>query len=116
MFKLDQLVDKIIDYFKVKLDLIKLDMVAQGSEFIIRLLSLLVVACLSLFFVFFLSMGMVILINIWLENVYAGYFIMSGFFGMLMLVLFILFKKGVLQGFLAAQLMKESEKEIVKEL
>lgn len=101
VLKLDHLIDKITDYFRVKLDIIKLDAVEQGSAFIIRLIALLLLGTLSLLTLIFLAIGTAIALNYYFTNGYSGYFIVAGLFALLMIGFWFLFKNGVLQNILA---------------
>lgn len=111
VLKLDQLVDKITDYFKVKIDLIKLDLIEQGSNFTIRVLAMMIIVGLSLLAVLFVSLGLVMLLNSKMDSVFVGYFIVGGLFVILIGLCWILFKKGILQGFLAEQILEDLEEK-----
>lgn len=97
ILKIDQLIDHISKYIQVRLELAKADMASQLSGVIAGVFSLLLVLIFLAFFCLFISLGIAVILNNWLESNYGGYLIIAGFYALLFALAIILSKSGVLK-------------------
>ncbi|MEL6561448.1 MAG: phage holin family protein [Bacteroidota bacterium] len=97
ILKIDQLIDHISKYIQVRLDLAKADMASQLSGVIAGVFSLVLVLFFLAFFCLFISFGIAVLLNEWLESNYGGYLIVAGFYAVLFVLAVLLSKSGVLK-------------------
>ncbi len=95
--KIDQLIDHISRYIQVRLDLAKADILGQLSGLIAGVFSFLLVLFLLAFFCLFVSFGISVLLNDWLDSNYLGYMIVAVFYAILFVLAIAMAKSGVLR-------------------
>ena len=97
IFNIERLIDSVLDYLKVKADILKLDIIERISGLVAFLISFLIIFIGSLFFIAFASLTIGSLLNEILESSYLGYAIVTTvYFIMLMIVVYFL-RSGRLQ-------------------
>ncbi|NQW26836.1 MAG: phage holin family protein [Flammeovirgaceae bacterium] len=88
------LIDKIIEFVKLKGDQIKVELIGKLAKFLAYVMTLMVIFFLLLLFFFFLSMAISEVLNHYLGSQYLGYFVVSGFFFVTILIFVILLRSG----------------------
>ncbi|MBC6401571.1 MAG: phage holin family protein [Ekhidna sp.] len=103
----------IFEYVEVKFERLKLKTISKVAKVASILISLGLLLIIIFFVVFFLSFGLASLLNDILESSYLGFLIVSGFYIVFILIVFILFRRKIIQNFFESLLIKliESFKE-----
>ncbi len=109
MSLINSAVDKLSDYIQIRVDKIKLDLIAQASKLLSNFMSLILIVIVGLFFFIFASVALGAFLNEVLESVYLGYLILSGFYFVLLIIIFILIKTKVIQRWMEAIFLSLSE-------
>ena len=95
-FAIDKYIDRLVDYLKARLGLIKLDLTRKAY----KIAHLLLFLCFVLFVLFMLLLlGHLLLafaLNAWLRTDYLGYLIVMGLQGLWLLLVILLFKNKAL--------------------
>lgn len=112
--KIGKLIENLTGFIKVKIELLKLDILEEISKGIANLFSLMILMILGLFVLAFASLTLAIFINNYLETPYMGYLIITGFYAVILLVFILLAKSGKLAVLIEDQLINKS-KEILEE-
>ena len=90
---LDKLIDATKKYLEVRIELIKLDIKDETGKYLLRfsflMMGILLLGSAGLFF----SLGLAYYFNRSFQSSFAGFFILAGFFMVLLILLFLL-KKG----------------------
>lgn len=76
------IISKAGEMVETKVKLWKLKAIGKGSEVVSSIVSSIVVILTIVFAVFFLSIGLAILIGQWLGEVYYGFLIIAGIYGL----------------------------------
>lgn len=90
------LLEKIENFSKTTIDLIKLKAIDQIAKILSNALFVIFIGLLALIFLFFLSLAFAFWINELLGKAYAGFFIVAGFYFLMMLLL-IIFKEQLIK-------------------
>lgn len=109
MSLINNVVDKLTEYFQVKIDKIKLDLIAQVSKILANFMALILIGVVGLFFFIFGSVALGAFLNEALESVYLGYLILCGFYFLMLIAIFILIKTKVIQRWMEALFLSLSE-------
>jgi hypothetical protein len=86
--KVEQLLGNVKSYVETRFDIVMLNMQDKLSDILSSVASVLVLSVLSVFVVFFMSIGAAWWIGQSLQNSSVGFFIVGGFYLLLMLVIF----------------------------
>lgn len=97
ILKIDQFIDAISRYVKVRLDIVKNEMADQLSGVIAGVFALVLVLFFLAFFCLFLSFGFAIFLNDVLNSKFWGYIIVSLIYLILFVVAIVLAKSGKLK-------------------
>lgn len=106
-----EFVNKIQEYIEVKTEQVKLLVMGKVAKGLSGVLVLSLAVLLSFFLLFFLSFGLANVFNEWLDSSYLGYFILCGFYLLLICIVVILARRKIIQGWLEAVFMNAIEKE-----
>ncbi len=112
--KIGKLIENLTGFIKVKIELLKLDILEEISKGIASLFSLVVLLVLGLFVLAFGSLTLAVIINGHYQSPYLGYLIITGFYSILLIVVLILAKTGALTDFIEEKFVNKS-KEIIEE-
>ncbi len=112
--KIGQLIENLTGFIRVKIELLKLEILEEISKGIATLLSLIVIMILGLFVLAFGSLTLAVIINNYLASPYLGYIIITGFYTVVLIIVFLLSKSGKLTDLIEQQLVNKS-KEINEE-
>ena len=82
------LFEKAGDYLETRVDLFKLEAVNKTSEIISTLVSKVVIIVVLVMFIIMLNIGVAMWIGSLMENSYAGFFIVAGFYGLVAIIVF----------------------------
>ncbi|MEM7107203.1 MAG: phage holin family protein [Bacteroidota bacterium] len=85
--KLDSIVEKLLKLVESKIEIAKIEIKKDLSQFLAKALVMAILSALGLIFFLFLNVGFGFLIGTWIGNTYFGFFIISGVY----LLLFLLF-------------------------
>lgn len=85
--KLDSIVEKLLKLVESKIEIAKIEIKKDLSQFLAKALVMAILSALGLIFFLFLNVGFGFLIGTWIGNTYSGFFIISGVY----LLLFLLF-------------------------
>ena len=80
---IDELIEKASDYGKTSFELAKLRALEKTSQLISSLLSNALVLIIISFFMVFLNLGLAIWIGQSLGEIYFGFFVVAGFYGII---------------------------------
>ena len=111
MSNVSNLIQNLTEFIEVKSERIKLKLVSKTAMIFAIALSISMFIIIAFFMIFFLSFGLAHLINEVLRSPYWGFVILAGFYFITMVVVLILFKRKIIQGFFESLLIKLLEKE-----
>ncbi|MEQ8714284.1 MAG: phage holin family protein [Cyclobacteriaceae bacterium] len=114
IFNVDRLIETVTDYAKVRIDLLKVDLIERISGLAALIITFLVIFMLGLFLMAFASLTLGSFLNEVLESSYLGYLIVTVFYVIILTVVVIILKSGKLQAFLetiVAESMQTSEED-----
>jgi hypothetical protein len=97
-FKLDSIVDHIAGYIETRVALVKMEIREEVASAMSRALIILVMFLTGILFLLFISVGLAEYLNMVLGGDYVGFIIVGGFYGLLLLLM-IIFRKGLLKTF-----------------
>ena len=106
-----EFIQNISDFIEVKTERIKLRLISKVATASSVALSISLFAIAIFFVVFFLSFGLAYLINDALNSSYLGFLILAGFHCIVITIVFILFKRKIIQSFFESLLIKLMENE-----
>ena len=86
LFDFDKLIGTLTGYIETKIELLKLDAKEGISVAITKVLMLVVGVLLAVFVTIFLFLGLAALLNQAMKSTYLGYFIVTGFFAILLVI------------------------------
>ncbi|MBE0662427.1 MAG: hypothetical protein IH597_08160 [Bacteroidales bacterium] len=98
--RFETLLERAIDYSKTSIKLAKLQAVKEITDVVSTWIPHTIVLVLVSTCILFISLGLALLIGEALENIYYGFFIVSGFYGIIALALHFVFHKGLKKYFL----------------
>lgn len=90
---LHRVVDRIEDYGLSTAEYFKLRLFKSAMKGAISLVNLLVYGSLSLFVMLFISIGAAFWLNTFFDNAFAGFFLIGGFYGVILIFMFIFGRK-----------------------
>jgi uncharacterized membrane protein len=114
IFNVDRLVETVTDYAKVRIDLLKVDLIERISGLAALIITFLIIFMLGLFLMAFASLTFGSFLNEVMESSYLGYLIITVFYVILLTIVVFVLKSGKLQGFLetiVAESMQTSEED-----
>ena len=94
---LETLIEKATDYGKTSYELAKLRALEKTSQLISSLLSNAVVLIIISLFMLFLNLGLAILIGQILGEIYFGFFVVAGFYGIISILVFSFWRKWIMR-------------------
>lgn len=106
-----KIVDQIAEYAEIKTEQIKLKFVSKVSRLLATVLSLVVIGFLCLIFLFFISFSIGEVLNEALQSAYWGYFIISGFYLILVIVVLLLARAKKIRGWFERLILYIAEQE-----
>jgi uncharacterized membrane protein len=92
--RLDNLIDNLSGYVEARIDLLKIEIREDVAKVLAQGLVVGAVLLLALMFLLFFSIGLANYLNTFFTNIYAGYWIVAGVYGIPCLV-FLLFKNRI---------------------
>lgn len=113
--KIDELIDTLTEYIKIKLELIKLNMVEELSEIIAHVIALFLILTVFMFFLAFGSITLGTFLNHLWESSYLGYATVTGVYLVILLFFVYLLRSGKLKEAVEEQIsknMKRREKSL----
>ena len=110
--KIGQLIENLTGFIKVKIELLKLEILEEVSKGIANLFSLMVVMILGVFVLAFGSLTLGVFMNHLFESQYLGYLLITSFYLILFVVVIILTRSGKLVEWVEDLLVRKS-KEII---
>ena len=96
--RLDNLIENLSGYFEARVELMKIEVREEVAKVISHGLMMAVLILLGLLFLVFFSIGLAHFLNRSFADAFAGYWIVSGMYGVAFLVL-IVFRKGIDRNF-----------------
>lgn len=106
---INNLLDKLSTYIQIRGEKIKLDIIAQVSKLLAHFVAFLLVGLVCFFFFVFGSITLGAFLNEVLESVYYGYLILTGFYLVLLIFIFLLMKSKKIQKWMEAFFVNLSE-------
>jgi uncharacterized membrane protein len=97
-FKLDSIVDHISGYIETRVALVKMEIREEVATALSRVLIILIMFLTGILFLLFISIGLAEYLNQVIGGDYAGFMIVAGFYGSLLLLM-IAFRKSLLKAF-----------------
>jgi len=107
---LNNLVDKVSDLVKVKIDQAKLDLQGKAAFIISKVIAFLVIYLFAASTYLFLMMGLAFLINDWLNSSFLGFILIGAFSFVLTICVLLASKTGWFPQALEESILKEEEK------
>ena len=104
-------VDKLKDYIEIKAEQMKLNLLAQVSKVSASVVAVSTILLFTFFLVFFLSFGLSNLLNDLLNSSYLGFFIIAGFYLLLVVIMLVLMKSGKIQRWIEALILNSTQTE-----
>ena len=102
MSLVNNLLEKISEYLRVRGEKLKLDLITQFSKILAQLIALICFGIIFIFLFIFLSLALSAYLNVLLESPHLGYLILAGIYLLLLGGLFILLKSNKIQNWLEA--------------
>jgi len=99
-------IQHISDYIAIKSERLRLKTASKAARVSSVLISLGLLLIIIFFMVFFLSFGLASLLNDTLESNYWGFLIVSGFYAVFISIMFLFFRRKIIQSFLESLLIK----------
>ncbi len=112
--KISKLIENLTGFIKVKIELLKLDILEEISKGIASLFSLVLVLILGLFVIAFGSLALAVFLNSHYGSPYLGYLVITGLYVIILIVVLLLARTGKLTDFIEEQLVNKS-REIIEE-
>jgi len=104
-------IDKLTEFVEVKTEQVKLMVLSRVSSLLSGTIALSILILLGFFFVFFLSFALANIFNDLLRSSYLGFFIIAGFYLLIMVIILILSKRGIIKKWIDASILTLSEKD-----
>lgn len=109
MSLVNKILDRISDYFRLKLEKMKLELIAQVSRLLAHFIAFLFIGLIAFFFFTFLSLALGAFLNQLLQSPYLGYLIVAGIYLLVLILVFYLLKTRRLQNWLEIAFLQFSE-------
>ncbi|MEM8895957.1 MAG: phage holin family protein [Bacteroidota bacterium] len=100
IFNVDRLLETVSEYVKVKVDLLKVDLIERISGLAALIITFVIVFMLALFLLAFASLTLGSFLNQVLDSQYLGYLIVTAFYVLLLTAVIIFLRSGRLQALL----------------
>ena len=97
---INNLLDKVSEYIRIRGEKLKLDIITQVSKILAQFIVLGSIALIFLFLIVFLSLALGAYLNALLESPHYGYLIVSGIYLLMLLGLFLLLRSNKMQNWL----------------
>ena len=85
---LKSLIEQSHDYLETRIDLVKLKTVDKSSDVLSSAAAAVTIALAILFFLLMASIGVAIYVGYLINSLYAGFFIVAGFYALLIFILY----------------------------
>lgn len=108
-------ISKLKEYVEVKTEQIKLLVLARVAVVLSNVIAASIFVLLTFFLVFFLSFGIANVLNNVFNSSHLGYFSLAGFYLLIIIIVLMLAKRGIIQGWIETFILNISEKENEKE-
>jgi uncharacterized membrane protein YqjE len=108
--KIDELIDTLTEYIKIKLELIKLNMVEELSEIIAQVIALFLILTVFMFFLAFGSITLSTFLNYIWGSSYLGYGAVTGVYLVILLFFVYLLRSGKLKEAVEVQISKNMKR------
>ena len=111
VLKLDSIVSTLTGYVEARFDLLKAEIREDVSRAVAKSLTIVAMLLVGFMFLVFFSIGLAYFLNRYFEDTFAGFWIVAGIYGFILLLL-LLFRKSI-HGYFEQQLaemMKRKEK------
>ncbi|NQZ76129.1 MAG: phage holin family protein [Ekhidna sp.] len=92
-----KVIDNLIEFIEIKTEQIKLKIISRIAKMLSGIIAFSLLVFFTLFFVLFLSFALAQLINYWMDSIFWGYLVVSSFYLLVMVIVFILVKTRRLQ-------------------
>jgi len=112
MSLINNVIDRITDYLKVKGEKLKLDIIASVSRIMAYVISFILILLIGFFFLVFASITAGALINEALDSSYLGYLMISGFYLIVLIVVLLLLKTRKIQNLIEKALVHLNDVEL----
>ena len=109
MSLINNLLDKLSEYIRLKGEKLKLDIIAQVSRLLAHVMAFLFLAIIAFFLFIFLSLAAGAFLNVLLESEYYGYLIVAGVYLIVLIIIFLLLRTNRIQNWLESVFIKISE-------
>jgi len=106
-----KIVDQIAEYAEIKTEQIKLKFISRVSSLLASVLSLVLIGFLGLLFLFFLSLSVGEVLNESLQSRYWGYFIVTGFYFVMVVIVLLLARAKKIRGWFERLILHIAENE-----
>lgn len=100
MSVINNLLDKISEYIRLRGEKLKLDIITQVSRLLAHFVAFIFIAIIGLFFLVFLSVATSAYLNEALESTFLGYLIVAGFYLILLIAVWFLLRSNRIQNWL----------------
>ncbi len=104
-------ISKLKEYIDVKTEQIKLVVLAKVSVVLSNLIAVSIILLFSFFLVFFLSFALANVLNDVFQSSHLGFFLIAGFYLLIIVIVAILTKKGVIQRWIEGLLLNNSNED-----
>ncbi|MEQ9426127.1 MAG: phage holin family protein [Cyclobacteriaceae bacterium] len=104
--KIGKLIENLTGYIKVKIEILKLDIIEEVSKGVARIFANLIILVLSLFFLAFFNLAAAVLLNSYLDSDYIGYLIIAAVYFVMLLIVIIMAKNGRLKKMIEDQIVR----------
>lgn len=109
--EIGKMISNISDYIEIKFERLKLRVITKVAKVMSAAISLSLITVLFLFLILFLSMAVAFLINDAMDSNYLGFFIVAGFYLVIIVIILILVKSRKIQGWFEKLIINIAEKE-----
>lgn len=103
---INRLIDKLTDYFKLKGEQLKLEVLSHVAKILAYVITFIVIGLIVAFLGLFAALTLAVFLNYLLDSVYLGYVIVSGLLLLLLIIFILLLKTGKIQLWLEAMIVK----------
>ena len=107
---LQGIIDRLQEYFRVKTELIKLEVMARVAKLLSHVIVFAALGFFGLFMFFFFSFAFGAFLNETLQSQYLGHLIIGGIYLLIFVILGLLARSGAIQNMLESLIIKLNEK------
>ena len=109
ILKIDALIEAIINFLKVKFEIVKVDIIEKLSALVANVVVFMMAFSILLFFLIFFSFFIAFLLNEQLGSIFWGFGIVAGFYLLIVITILILLKSGKLQRIIEKSIIEATE-------